>query len=345
MMHVQVHLIDGTYELFRHHSVLPSEVAADSRGAATRGVMRSVLDLLAAGATHVGVATDTVIESFRNDLWPGYKTGAGIDPALLDQFPLVERALEALGVTVWPHARGGGRRRPRHRRRARRGGPPGRRGCWCARPTRTWPSAWAACVVQLDRRAGTVRDAAGVREKFGVGPESIPDYLGLVGDSADGFPGLPGWGAKSAAAVLARYVHLEAIPDDEARVGRDGARSGPPGGDAARGPRGGRALPDARHPARATCRGCWRTALTRSPGAAPPTPSRACARRSARPSSPRAPGRWPRSVPPIDTSSASPTTRPTVPSGAPRWRTWRRSPPTGPNDPGRRPDRARPLVS
>ena len=99
---MEVHLIDGTYELFRHHAVLPSEVAATSRGAATRGVMRSVLDLLAAGATHVGVATDTVIESFRNDLWPGYKTGAGVDPVLLDQFPLVERALEALGVTVWP---------------------------------------------------------------------------------------------------------------------------------------------------------------------------------------------------------------------------------------------------
>ena len=212
---MEVHLIDGTYELFRHHSVLPSEVAATSRGAATRGVTRSVLDLLAAGATHVGVATDTVIESFRNDLWPGYKTGAGVNPVLLDQFPLVERVLEALGVTVWPmraveadDALATAAVRAAEDPRVTR--------VLVCTPDKDLAQCVTGVVVQLDRRAGSVRDAAGVREKFGVGPESIPDYLGLVGDSADGFPGLPGWGAKSAAALLARYVHLEEIPDDEA---------------------------------------------------------------------------------------------------------------------------------
>ena len=212
---MEVHLIDGTYELFRHHSVLPSEVAADSRGAATRGVMRSVLDLIADGATHVGVATDTVIESFRNDLWPGYKTGAGIEPALLGQFPLVERGLEALGVTVWPmreveadDALATAAARAAQDARVSR--------VVVCTPDKDLAQCVGGVVVQLDRRAGTVRDAAGVRERFGVGPESIPDYLALVGDSADGFPGLPGWGAKSASALLSRYVHLEAIPDDEA---------------------------------------------------------------------------------------------------------------------------------
>jgi 5'-3' exonuclease len=212
---VDVHLIDGTYELFRHHSVLPSAVASTSRGAATRGVMRSVLDLLAGGATHVGVATDTVIESFRNDLWPGYKTGEGIEPALRDQFPIVERALEALGVTVWPmreveadDALATAAARAAQDPRVRR--------VLVCTPDKDLAQCVGGVVVQLDRRAGTVRDAAGVRERFGVGPESIPDYLALVGDSADGFPGLPGWGAKGAAAVLARYVHLEQIPDDAA---------------------------------------------------------------------------------------------------------------------------------
>jgi 5'-3' exonuclease len=212
---MEVHLIDGTYELFRHHSVLPSDVAAESRGAATRGVMRSVLDLIADGATHVGVATDTVIESFRNDLWPGYKTGAGIEPALLGQFPLVERALEELGLTVWPmreveadDALATAATRAAEDARVAR--------VLVCTPDKDLAQCVGGVVFQLDRRAGTVRDAAGVREKFGVGPESIPDYLALVGDSADGFPGLPGWGAKSAAALLSRYVHLEEIPDEEA---------------------------------------------------------------------------------------------------------------------------------
>jgi 5'-3' exonuclease len=211
---VQVHLVDGTYELFRHHMGLPSEVAARSPRAATRGVMRSMLDLLEGGATHVGVATDTVIESFRNELWAGYKTGAGIEPALRDQFPLVEEALAALGVVVWgmvemeaddalatAAARASGDRRVERVLVCT----PDKDLAQCVEDTR---------VVQLDRRTGAVRDAAGVRERFGVEPGSIPDYLALVGDAADGFPGLPGWGAKSAATVLARYGHIDAIPPD-----------------------------------------------------------------------------------------------------------------------------------
>ncbi|MGD9694320.1 MAG: 5'-3' exonuclease H3TH domain-containing protein [Thermoleophilia bacterium] len=213
---MQVHLVDGTYELFRHHLGLPPEVAASSRAAATRGVMRSVLDLIEDGATHLGVACDTVIESFRNDLWPGYKTGAGIDPALSSQFPLVEEGLRAMGVTVWgmieveaDDALATAAARAAADERVRRV-------VICTPDKDLAQCVVDGRVVQLDRRAGTVRDAAGVREKFGVEPASIPDYLGLVGDSADGFPGLPGWGAKSAAALLARYGRLEEIPRDPA---------------------------------------------------------------------------------------------------------------------------------
>ncbi len=212
---MQVHLIDGTYELFRHHMGLPGEVAADGRSA-TRGVMRSVLDLLAGGATHVGVATDTVIESFRNDLWPGYKTGAGLEPALLDQFPLVEEALAALGVTVW------GMREVEAddalaTAAARAAADPAvERVVICTPDKDLSQCVEGTRVVQLDRRAETVRDEDGVWARFGVAPASIPDYLALVGDSADGFPGLPGWGAKSAAAILARHGHIDAIPDDPA---------------------------------------------------------------------------------------------------------------------------------
>jgi 5'-3' exonuclease len=211
---MRIHLVDGTYELFRHHMGLPSEVAASSRGAATRGVMRSVLDLIAGGATHVGVATDTVIESFRNELWPGYKTGAGVEPALLDQFPLVERGLEAMGVTVWgmidveaDDALATAAARAAEDEEVERVVicTPDKDLAQCVRGTR---------VVQLDRRQDRMRDEDGVRERFGVGPASIPDYLALVGDSADGFPGLPGWGAKSAAAVLARYGTIDAVPAD-----------------------------------------------------------------------------------------------------------------------------------
>jgi 5'-3' exonuclease len=213
---VQVHLIDGTYELFRHHMGLPAEVAAASKAAATRGVLRSVCDLLEGGATHVGVACDTVIESFRNDLWPTYKTGDGIEPALKDQFPVVERALEAMGVTVWgmveleaDDALATAAARAAEDDAVERVVicTPDKDLAQCVVGTR---------VVQLDRRAASIRDEEGVRERFGVPPTSIADYLALVGDSADGFPGLPGWGAKSAAAVLSRWGSIEAIPPDPA---------------------------------------------------------------------------------------------------------------------------------
>jgi 5'-3' exonuclease len=212
---VQVHLIDGTYELFRHYHALPP--ARDSQGmevAAVRGVVMSLLNMITAGATHVGVATDHVIESFRNSLWPDYKTGEGIEPELLAQFPLLEEALTAAGVTVWPmvefeadDALAAAAAKAASDERVERV-------LICTPDKDLAQSVRGTRIVQLDRRARIIRDEAGVVEKFGVRPESIPDYLALVGDSADGFPGLPGWGAKSAAAVLARFVHLEQIPED-----------------------------------------------------------------------------------------------------------------------------------
>ncbi len=210
-----VHVVDGTYELFRHFYALPPAQDADGREiAAVRGVLASIRALLREGATHVGVATDHVIESFRNGLWPGYKTGAGIDPNLLAQFPLLEEALVAAGIVVWPmvefeaddalaSAAAAAAADPRVERVII--ATPDKDLAQCVRGTR---------VVQLNRRTRTFFDEAGVMAKFGVPPASIPDYLALVGDAADGFPGLPGWGAKSAAAVLARYGRLEAIPPD-----------------------------------------------------------------------------------------------------------------------------------
>ena len=210
-----VHLIDGTYELFRHFYAMPSQHDEDGREvAAVRGVLASIRSLLREGATHVGVATDHVIESFRNSLWPGYKTGAGVDPNLLAQFPLLEEALAGAGITVWPMvefeaddalaaAAALAAADPRVERVVIC--TPDKDLAQCVRGTR---------VVQLNRRTRTFFDEAGVVAKFGVPPASIPDYLALVGDAADGFPGLPGWGAKSAAAVLARFGHLDAIPAD-----------------------------------------------------------------------------------------------------------------------------------
>jgi 5'-3' exonuclease len=212
---LDVHLIDGTYELFRHHYALPS--ARDEQGreiAAVRGVIASVLGMFTAGATHVAVATDQVIESFRNQLWPGYKTGEGIDPDLWAQFPLLEETLAAAGIVVWPmvefeadDALASGAAAAARDARVEHViiCTPDKDLAQCVRGTR---------VVQLDRRKRVTRDEAGVIAKFGVSPESIPDYLALVGDAADGYPGLPGWGAKSSAAVLAKFVHLEAIPAD-----------------------------------------------------------------------------------------------------------------------------------
>jgi 5'-3' exonuclease len=201
--------------LFRHYYALPS--ARDEQGrevAAVRGVVRSILGMIDGGATHLGVATDHVIESFRNRLWPGYKTSEGVAPDLLAQFPLLEDALASAGLVVWPMvefeaddalaaASAAASRDPRVDRVVICS--PDKDLAQCVRGTR---------VVQLNRRTRVERDEAGVVAKFGVPPVSIPDYLALVGDAADGYPGLPGWGAKSAAAILARYGRLEAIPSD-----------------------------------------------------------------------------------------------------------------------------------
>jgi 5'-3' exonuclease len=212
---LEVYLIDGTYELFRHFYALPSARDEDGREiAAVRGVVGSVLGMLNAGATHVAVATDHVIESFRNDLWPGYKTGAGVDPDLLSQFPLLEEALLSAGVTVWPmvefeadDALAAGAAAAARDGRVERViiCTPDKDLAQCVNGDR---------VVQLNRRTRETRNEAAVFQKFGVPPESIPDYLALVGDAADGYPGLRGWGAKSTAAVLAKYRHLEAVPAD-----------------------------------------------------------------------------------------------------------------------------------
>ena len=213
-----VHLIDGTYELFRHHFGAPSYVNEDGvEVGAVRGVVFSVLGMFRDGATHVAVATDQVIESFRNEMWPGYKTGEGIEPVLLAQFPVLEEALDALGVAVWPMveheaddglASGAAMAAADERVVEVRVCTPDKDLAQCVDAGR------GGKTVQVDRRRGLRWEADGIREKFGVEPESIPDYLALVGDSADGFPGLRGWGAKSTAAVLSHYLHLEEIPDE-----------------------------------------------------------------------------------------------------------------------------------
>ena len=211
---MRVFLVDGTYELFRHfYGVPPHRTADGAEVAATRGVLSSVLGLLEQGVTHLGVATDHVIESFRNGLWPGYKTSAGVDPRLLGQFGLVEVALEAMGVVVWPMVDLEADDALAGAAAVAADDPRVEQVVICTPDKDLAQCVRGARVVQLDRRHRVVYDEAGVTEKFGVGPRSIPDYLALVGDSADGFPGLPGWGARSAATVLARYGHIEAIPD------------------------------------------------------------------------------------------------------------------------------------
>ena len=212
---MDVHLIDGTYELFRHFFAVPA--AADVNGqeiGAVRGVLGSVLSMIEGGATHIGVATDHVVESFRNELYPGYKTSEGVAPELLSQFPVLEEALEAMGVVVWPmvyfeaddalaSAAGKSARDDRVRQ------------VFICTPDKDLAQCVAGRrVVQLDRRQNILRDEVGVVVKFGVKPQSIPDYLAVVGDSADGFPGVRGWGAKAAASVLSQYPHLENIPKD-----------------------------------------------------------------------------------------------------------------------------------
>jgi 5'-3' exonuclease len=212
---MDVHLIDGTYELFRHFFAVPA--AADVTGqeiGAVRGVLHSVLSVIENGATHIGVATDHVVESFRNDLYPGYKTSEGVPPELLSQFPVLEEALQKMGVVVWPmvyyeadDALAAAAAKAARDERVRQViiCTPDKDLSQCVVGTR---------VVQLDRRRQVLRDESGVVAKFGVKPESIPDYLAVVGDSADGFPGVPGWGAKAASVSLSQYVHLEGIPRD-----------------------------------------------------------------------------------------------------------------------------------
>jgi 5'-3' exonuclease len=212
---VDVYLIDGTYELFRYYHAVPS--ARDAQGmevGAVRGVLGSVLGMINRGATHVGVATDHIIESFRNRLWPGYKTGAGIEPDLYLQFPLLEEALAAMGVVVWPMIEYEADDALASAAAAAARDSDVSRVIICTPDKDLAQCVEGARVVQLNRRTNVIRDEQGVIEKFGVPPASIPDYLALVGDSADGYPGLPGWGAKSAAAVLARFGHLESIPAD-----------------------------------------------------------------------------------------------------------------------------------
>jgi 5'-3' exonuclease len=212
---LDVYLVDGTYELFRHYYALPSAHDSDGREvAAVRGVLASLLGMMKGGATHIAVATDHVIESFRNELWPDYKTAEGIEPDLSAQFPLLEEVLSAAGIVVWPmvefeadDALAAASVLAARDARVERViiCTPDKDLAQCVRGTR---------IVQLNRRTRVTIDEAGVIRKYGVSPASIPDYLALVGDAADGYPGLRGWGAKSSAAVLAKFAHLESIPRD-----------------------------------------------------------------------------------------------------------------------------------
>jgi len=212
---MDVYLIDGTYELFRHFYAVPPAHDRDGREVgAVRGVLRSLLGMMTVNTTHIGVATDHVIESFRNQLWAGYKTGDGIDPDLLAQFPLLEETLTALGIAVWPMVEFEADDALAAAAEKAAADPRVDKVYICTPDKDLAQSVRGTRVVQMDRRARTTRDEAGVIAKFGVPPASIPDYLALVGDSSDGYPGLVGWGAKSAGAVLAKYGHIESIPDD-----------------------------------------------------------------------------------------------------------------------------------
>jgi len=215
---LDVYLIDGTYELFRHFYALPPQTnSAGEEVAATRGVLGSILTILESGVRYVGVATDHVIESFRNDLWPNYKTGEGVDPRLLSQFQLLENSLASMGIVVWPmieleadDAMAGAAEGLKKFREVNRIYlcSPDKDLSQCVRRDR---------IVMMDRRRSKIIDETGVVEKFGVPPKSIPDYLALVGDTADGYPGIDGWGGKSASTVLAKYHHLERIPGNHNR--------------------------------------------------------------------------------------------------------------------------------
>ena len=215
LISVDVYLVDGTYELFRHYFAVPSAHDAEGREiGAVRGVTASIRGMIQGGATHVGVATDHVIESFRNGLWSGYKTSEGVEPALLSQFPLLEEALTAMGVVVWPMVEFEADDALAAAAEAAARDARVDRVIICTPDKDLAQCVRGGRVVQMNRRTRTICDEAGVVAKFGVPPESIPDYLALVGDSADGYPGLRGWGPKSTAAVLARFGHIESIPAD-----------------------------------------------------------------------------------------------------------------------------------
>src|SRR6266700_7555414 len=212
---MEVFLVDGTYELFRHYYAVPS--ARDTQGrevGAGRGVLASVLGMIKGGSTHIAVATDHVIESFRNDLWQGYKTSEGIEPDLWAQFPLLEDVLSAAGIVVWPMVEFEADDALAAAALAAAGDARVERVIICTPDKDLAQCVRGTRIVQLNRRTRVTCDEAGVIRKFGVPPESIPDYLALVGDAADGYPGLPGWGAKSSAAVLARFGHIDSIPAD-----------------------------------------------------------------------------------------------------------------------------------
>jgi 5'-3' exonuclease len=212
---MNIYVIDGTYELFRHYFAVPSSKDVNGQEVgAVRGVLFSVLSMIEAGATHLGVATDHVVESFRNDLYPGYKTSEGVPPELLSQFPILEEALQSMGILVWPMAEfeaddalASAAAKAAQDERVQQ--------VFICTPDKDLSQCIVGTrIVQLDRRKNAIRDEAGVIEKFGVKPASIPDYLAVVGDSADGYPGIAGWGAKAATSVLSRYLHLEAIPKE-----------------------------------------------------------------------------------------------------------------------------------
>jgi len=212
---MDVYLIDGTYELFRYFFAVPS--AKDASGqeiGAVRGVVGSVLSMIEGGATHLGVATDHVVESFRNDLYFGYKTSEGVAPELLSQFPILEDALQAMGVVVWPMVEFEADDALASAAAKAAADDRVSKVIICTPDKDLSQCVVGARVVQLDRRRETLRDEAGVVAKFGVKPQSIPDYLAVVGDSADGFPGIAGWGAKAAAQIFSQYPHLEDIPKD-----------------------------------------------------------------------------------------------------------------------------------
>src|SRR5215207_2613851 len=224
---MNIHLVDGTYELFRSHFGAPSRKAPDGREVgATLGLLNSLLALLTkSGATHVACAFDHVIESFRNDLFPGYKTSAGVPPELLDQFALAEQLVAALGVIVWPMVEFEADDALASAARRFRSEPGVDQVVICSPDKDLAQLVSGNHVVCWDRRRDIMYDEAAVLAKYGVQPASIPDWLALVGDSADGYPGLSGWGPKSASTVLSRYEHLESIPEDSSQWGLGSARA------------------------------------------------------------------------------------------------------------------------